>query len=303
MNLNPERPLPDGTITERCMTRLSLKDFALFYLAIPLALAAVFSVFGMRLIVGMPFLDGFAYMIIHFCAAWWGIDIGCRITHRLCRSWRPPVHVIMVLGFFLMMVPLTFFYKWLGEVYAGMYPSFAEVRKATVLPSWSLAYLLHFLRFSVTALPIFMLGVYGVQRLAGIRLYQYERSGEAVPPSAGPPAAEPPEPLVKQARAKLFSDSKLPAEAVLFAVKADEHYIHLWTDQGEDLIRCRFRDALALLEPFTGIRTHRSWWVNPACVVSSVRKGRSLELELANELTVPVSLAHKEAVSTQLQSV
>jgi hypothetical protein len=284
------------------MTRPVFKDYALFYLAIPFGLAVMFAIFGLRLIVGMPFLDGFGYTIIHIYAAWWGIDLGCRVTYRLCRSWRPPGHVIIVIGFFLMLVPLTFFYQWLGGVYGGLYPSFAEARKDPVLASWSLEYLLHFLRFSVTALPIFMLGVFSFKKLTGIALYHYVHSGEVISSASEPVAAVVPEPVAKLAQMKLFTDSKLPDEALLLAVKAEEHYIHIWSDQGEDLIRYRFQDALNVLEPYAGIRTHRSWWVNPGSVVSSTRKGRSLELELANELTVPVSLAYKEAVSARLKS-
>jgi hypothetical protein len=280
------------------MTRPVLKDYALFYFAIPFGLALIFAIFGLRLIVGMPFLDGFGYTVIHIFAAWWGIDLGCRVTYHLCRSWRPPVHVIIIIGFFLMLVPLTFFYQWLGGVYGGMYPSFAEARKDPVLASWSLAYLLHFLRFSVTALPIFMLGVFGFKRLTAVRWYHYA-GGEAV--ISEPGAVVAPEPAIEQAYTKLFTESKLPDEALLLAVKAEEHYIHIWSDQGEDLIRYRFQDALNVLEPYAGIRTHRSWWVNPESIVSSTKKGRSLELALVNELAVPVSLAYKEAVSARLK--
>ena len=287
-----------GSIADFSMTNPALKDYVLFYFAIPFGLAVIFAIFGLRLIVGMPFLDGFAYTIIHIFAAWWGIDLGCRVIYRLCLSWRPPVHVIIVIGFFLMLVPLTFFYQWLGGVYGAMYPSFAEARKDPVLASWSLAYLLHFLRFSVTALPIFMLGVFGFKRLTSIALYSYER-GEDIKPD--PRAILAPDLVIEQAYTKLFTESTLPDGALLLAVKAEEHYIHLWSDQGEDLIRYRFQDALDALEPYTGIRTHRSWWVNPESVVSTSKKGRSLSLELDNELIVPVSLAYKEAVSARLK--
>ena len=52
-----------------------------------------------------------------------------------------------------------------------------------------------------------------------------------------------------------------------------------------------------------GLRTHRSWWINPESVVAAKKKGRSLELELNNELTVPVSLAYKEVVNSEFKSL
>lgn len=291
-----------SVISQASSPHPTLKDYWFFYLAIPFGLAVIFAIFGIRLIIGMPFLDGFIYTVIHLMAAWWGIDIGCRITRWCFSSWQPPVQVIIVIGFFVMLVPLTFFYQWLGGVYAGHYPSFAEARRDPVAASWSLEYLLHFLRFSVTALPIFMAGFFGYRLVSGVDWYAYDH-GDSVPEIAYVENGKLPRPADEQPCAKLFADCSLPAEAVVMAVKAEEHYIRIWSDQGAELIRFRFQDALDLLAPYAGLRTHRSWWINPESVMAAKKKGRSLELELNNELTVPVSLAYKEVVNTEFKNL
>jgi hypothetical protein len=279
----------------------SIKDYLLFYLLVPFCLSILFTSFEIRLVSGMPFLDGLGYMMIHLAAAWWGIDLGSRVMRRLCASWRPPASAIIVMGFFVMLVPLTFFFQALGEIYAARYPSFAAARTDTVMPSWSLQYVLHFLRFSVTALPMYIVGAYGYQFVTGVAWYSYEQ-----PPSGQAPTAEadgqaaPTTNTREQPQAQLLSNCQLPADAVLLAIKAEEHYIRVWSDQGTDLIRYRFQDVADLLEPYSGIRVHRSWWVNANAVVSVAKKGRSLELALGDGLKVPVSLAYKEAVSSQL---
>lgn len=55
--------------------------------------------------------------------------------------------------------------------------------------------------------------------------------------------------------------SHLPADAEVWAVKAEEHYIKLWSDQGVDLVRYRFRDAIKDLANRDGTQVHRSWWM------------------------------------------
>ena len=76
----------------------------------------------------------------------------------------------------------------------------------------------------------------------------------------------------------------------------------MWTDQGSDLIRFRFNDAMALLESSNGFQVHRSWWVNPASVRKVIRKGRSLELQIDDTLKVPVSLAYKAVVNAHFET-
>ena len=41
-----------------------------------------------------------------------------------------------------------------------------------------------------------------------------------------------------------IKESGLPSDATLFAIKAEEHYIRIWSDQRTDLVRHRFKDAV-----------------------------------------------------------
>ncbi len=82
------------------------------------------------------------------------------------------------------------------------------------------------------------------------------------------------------------------AGATLFAVEADDHYLRLHTSRGEDLILMRLSDALAELEGIEGARTHRSWWVARAAVVSAERAEGRATLILASGAQVPVSRSY-----------
>jgi hypothetical protein len=78
-------------------------------------------------------------------------------------------------------------------------------------------------------------------------------------------------------------------DARLIAVEADDHYLRVHTDAGDELISARFADALAELAGVKGFQVHRSWWA-AADAIESVhwKKGRG-ELTLASGLTAPVS--------------
>lgn len=85
-------------------------------------------------------------------------------------------------------------------------------------------------------------------------------------------------------------------EATVFAVEAQDHYLRVHTDAGEELITARFADALDELAAAPGFRTHRSWWV-AAQALETVRwrRGRG-EARLTCGLTVPVSRGQSAAL-------
>jgi hypothetical protein len=85
-------------------------------------------------------------------------------------------------------------------------------------------------------------------------------------------------------------------EARLLAVEAEDHYLRVHTDSGEELITLRFADALEELAAAPGFRTHRSWWV-AACALEAVRwrRGRG-EARLSSGLVIPVSRSQAGAL-------
>lgn len=78
-------------------------------------------------------------------------------------------------------------------------------------------------------------------------------------------------------------------EAALFAVEAEDHYLRVHTDAGQELITARLGDALEELAAASGFRTHRSWWV-AANAIDDVKwlRGRG-EAKLKCGLVVPIS--------------
>jgi tetratricopeptide (TPR) repeat protein len=75
----------------------------------------------------------------------------------------------------------------------------------------------------------------------------------------------------------------------VFCLKAEDHYLRIYTDTGEALVLFRFRDAVSSLPTAAGLQTHRSYWVARAAVKKTNSQAQRKFLVLCNGLSVPVS--------------
>ncbi len=84
--------------------------------------------------------------------------------------------------------------------------------------------------------------------------------------------------------------------AALIALQAEDHYLRVHTDAGDELITARFSDALSELAAAPGFQTHRSWWV-AADAIEDVTwlRGRG-EARLKSGLTAPISRSQAGAL-------
>ncbi|MEM7276769.1 MAG: LytTR family DNA-binding domain-containing protein [Pseudomonadota bacterium] len=75
----------------------------------------------------------------------------------------------------------------------------------------------------------------------------------------------------------------------VLALEAQEHYVNVRTDQGNELIYTRLSDAVQQMPTELGTQVHRSWWVADRAVVSAHRATRRYRLQLGDGTQVPVS--------------
>jgi hypothetical protein len=127
--------------------------------------------------------------------------------------------------------------------------------------------------------------------MTGITLLTDKRGAvtHAAPPEANATRAPP--------RARFME--RLPAKVMggaLHAVKAEDHYLRLYTSKGEDLILMRLTDAIAELEGIEGAQTHRSWWVAKDAVHEVRRADGKFTLMLTGGVEAPVSRANVKAL-------
>lgn len=76
----------------------------------------------------------------------------------------------------------------------------------------------------------------------------------------------------------------------LVALEMEDHYVRAHGPDGRSLlILMRMADAERELANADGARVHRSWWVMRPALRGVRRKGRALEIDLANGLSAPVA--------------
>ncbi len=98
---------------------------------------------------------------------------------------------------------------------------------------------------------------------------------------------------------------RLPSELGrnILAVEAQEHYVRVYTDRGDDLVLYRFGDVVRDLNALgLGMQVHRSYWVSERAIKDVQRAGKSYRLTLSNDLEVPVSVSYRGTIQ-QYQSL
>jgi hypothetical protein len=83
----------------------------------------------------------------------------------------------------------------------------------------------------------------------------------------------------------------------LLLITADEHYVHIHTIHGRQMLRGRISDIEAQLPETWGLRIHRSHWVAARSVQALHRARDGWTLELTDGQRLPVARARREAVA------
>jgi len=97
-------------------------------------------------------------------------------------------------------------------------------------------------------------------------------------------------------RALLDKLSPKLQRAELRALAAEDHYLRVHTDAGDELILMRLSDAIAALEGIDGAQTHRSWWVARKAIETVDREKGRARLNLAGGIEAPVSRTYLPAL-------
>lgn len=89
----------------------------------------------------------------------------------------------------------------------------------------------------------------------------------------------------------------------LLRLSAQDHYVEVITDMGQDLIAMRFRDAIAEAAPEPGVQCHRSHWVALHAVAGRARHEGRAGLRLTRGAFVPIGRTYGPAVKKALNDM
>lgn len=270
---------------ERWRQRIRRHPHATFLLLLPLLVALTLTVLrvGLAAVMSPPAALGF-YLVVTY-PAWWVAELLTRIAHRALRRWSPPLWLPCIIGSIGQALVLSPFYRWVFES-AEPYLLDGTRMADKPMPAWTLHYVLVLLAELAPGALVWV-GANYARRV----LFSWSPAMPQMPALPATPT------LAAQTPPAFLARSRLPPEAGLLAITAEEHYVRVITDRGADLIRYRFSEALGeLADDPRGMQVHRSWWVRIDAVTGTNCKGRSMVLALRDGQVVPVSLAFRAAV-------
>lgn len=252
---------------------------AFFYVGAPLLAGALLG--WNRTLVGQYLSRGVStlYWIGLVVMVWIAALIGTRLVRNSVRRWQWPLWISASLGAVLGI--LIFYWPIARYRHFGLTllpPEFMAL--APPLPWPTLAYLPRLLANTLPGILYWLIVVSIMDRFYG--------TGRVARPVA--PAA----PASSSAGVEATLRARLPAsiDGEIVALKAEDHYLRVYTDKGNTLVHHRFSDAVHDLRHLDGLQVHRSYWVRRSAIEKRYTERHSQFVRLRTGLKVPVSRSY-----------
>lgn len=235
----------------------------------------------------LPWLLSIGYWMAISLATWLALALGTMITRLLLRPWSPPDGLNWLVGAVvgsLAARPVIY-------AIASQFRPLMEAPTLRQMPPASLSP--DFLVYYVTNWSVII-----VMWLTACWLEAKLRRDAASRHHAAAP--------VLATRESRLSDrwdedgflSRIPRALGrdVLALQSEDHYVRLFTRDGDALILASISEAVRALESggCAGQRVHRSWWIAIGAIGKSEVRGRRMFVTLVNGVEVPVSQTYRE---------
>lgn len=233
----------------------------------------------------------------HSFVPWWTSALMTHLVMRALRPWRPAPYVIWISGSLLACAIIAPYSEWLTQYFAaGWFENDTDGSRAAT----HILTQVGFWAFTLRATVVWLISNYVFDRWLGLPRNRYDTPLPARRATDLEPAAAPAE-----AAAETADDSglrflqRLPATVApeqVLALKAEQHYIKVYTADRSFMTLYRFSDACAEMDPAAGQQVHRSYWVRTDAIKAVRRHDGKYGLQLSCGLEVPVSASNRGLV-------
>jgi hypothetical protein len=221
-------------------------------------------------------------------------EVATRAACVILKPWQPALWVVLLAGAILG-TPLLELGKHLyvdifqtAFVARDLWRPFPSTSPATVAQSQIVNILMWLLINGA------LVRYHGVERFGYRRLRAEPSLTEPAAPTAPDSSNE--MPAAAAAMAPAFAARIKKPIGRLWALVAEEHYLRVIGEEGEDLILYRISDAVSELGGREdGARVHRSYWVARAGIERTDRTNSGPILVLRNGMRIPVSRSYRAA--------
>ncbi|MCB1623649.1 MAG: DNA-binding protein [Pseudomonadales bacterium] len=246
---------------------------AFFYIGAPLLVGALLG--WNRMLVGPHLSRGVStlYWIGLVALVWIAALVGTRLVRRGVRRWQWPLWISAVVGAVLGI--LIFYWPIARYRYFGLTLLPEEfLALAPPLPWPTLDYLPRLFANTLPGIIYWLIVVIIMDKLFG--------------------AARIVQPDSPSASAEATLRARLPAslDGEILALKAEDHYLRVYTERGDTLVHHRFSDAVHDLRHLDGLQVHRSYWVRRSAIERRFTAHHRQFVRLRTGLQVPVSRSY-----------
>ncbi len=272
---------------------------AAFYIGAPLMLTALGAMNNWGLQESIGHFGTVSYYSAHAFVPWWITCMTTSIIMLALKPWKPPPIVLMLLGTTVGSILTLPYAKWIVGAVDAMYPALDNA------PQFSVLFSTNFLGRMLEAAVVWVAINFLFDRFVGLPRYRYviprgydfhdaNKTKEAVSDAdetsrqgsgydRGAAQTSRPAPgFLERIPAVLTLDAVL-------AIKAEQHYIRIYTPEREYMVLYRFSDAVREIEPTLGVQVHRSYWVNRSAIERLRHSAKKLTVLLNSGLELPVS--------------
>nr|WP_246748638.1 LytTR family DNA-binding domain-containing protein [Rhizobium setariae] len=249
------------------------------------AVVALFAVIGpFGTLETLPFLQRLAFWFILHAAAWMTALISAVFGNILLEGVIASMFWRMMIGSLVAAVPIgaiiqTIRYLWFGHIPTGT-TLFGEM--LATLPLCAIFCVISYLAMSSNGDPTI----------------QSDADPAAIPFT--PTTSASPEPALLGC--PLMARLKPENRGALCFMSVEDHYTHVKTRRGRELVLLRFADAIRETGNVDGLQVHRSHWVARDFVTGVNRTGGKTTLVLADGAEIPVSRPYIAQVRALFQS-
>ncbi|MEM1396124.1 MAG: LytTR family DNA-binding domain-containing protein [Pseudomonadota bacterium] len=258
-----------------------------FFLLVPLALAIMTATTtGYSRTLGYG--GALAYVSLLSIVPWWIGEGTTRAAWYALRRFQPPLWLLCKLGILLACVFVGPYTALVTEAFSSHWPGAAFERELASGGGSAVAEnVMQILRatfFWVTA-------NYAFDRFFDYPRFRYDgraRFALQEPTDLLQADHKPVELLQRLTKIDTLSD--------ILYLKAEQHYVRVAGQNGDELVAYRFGDAVRDMDQHDGFRVHRSYWVSRCAVLGIKEAGSKLSLEMSDGTIVPVSGPYRALV-------
>jgi hypothetical protein len=267
---------------------------AAFYVGVPVVVAVYGALNNWQLIDMAGYVPALGFYAAHAIPPWWTTCALTSLTMLALARWKPNPYILMLIGSLAAAVVTLPYTNWLTAAWHSRWS--IEHLDQQIAPLFSL----EFWRFTTSATVVWLAVNFVFDRFLGLPRYRYiiPRGYDFHEPNTLKNVDAEPGPE-RGSRDKPGFMQRMPVDVGLddiLAIKAEQHYIRVFTANRDYMLLHRFSDAVHELGTDIGMQVHRSYWINRKAIASIRPRAKKFQVELVTGERVPVSTPYHAMV-------